>query len=217
MNEDQLKPLERCASTSNRNFEGRQGFKGRTHLMSPAMAAAAAIKGALADVREYLPKNATGQATPIVFENVQNPKKYITQFQDSDRPSPEKGDSVSQSTTVKESAGKGMPTFTVLRGVAAPMPMSNIDTDKIIPKQFLKTIKRTGLGAGLFYEMRYISEGVENPDFVLNKPQYRSSCILISGPNFGCGSSREHAPWALNDFGIRCIIAPSFADIFENK
>ncbi|KAJ3027125.1 3-isopropylmalate dehydratase [Rhizophlyctis rosea] len=111
-----------------------------------------------------------------------------------------------------------MPAFTVLKGTAAPLNMDNIDTDMIIPKQFLKTIKRTGLGKSLFYEIRYdTATDEERPDFVLNKPEYRSSSILIAGENFGCGSSREHAPWALNDFGIRCIIAPSFADIFFNN
>ncbi len=107
-----------------------------------------------------------------------------------------------------------MEKFTELTGVAAPLPMINIDTDMIIPKQFLKTITRSGLGANLFYEMRYDAEGKENPDFVLNKTAYRSAKILIAGANFGCGSSREHAPWAILDFGIRCVIAPSFADIF---
>ncbi|MCG5239062.1 3-isopropylmalate dehydratase small subunit [Azospirillum doebereinerae] len=110
-----------------------------------------------------------------------------------------------------------MEKFTVLSGVAAPLPMINIDTDMIIPKQFLKTIKRTGLGKHLFDEMRYTTDGGEIPDFVLNKPAYRGAKILVAGENFGCGSSREHAPWALADFGIRCIIAPSFADIFYNN
>ena len=110
-----------------------------------------------------------------------------------------------------------MQKFTTLRGVAAPMPMINIDTDAIIPKQFLKTIKRTGLGKNLFDELRYEMDGREKPDFVLNQPAYRKAQILVTGENFGCGSSREHAPWALLDFGIRCIIAPSFADIFYNN
>jgi len=110
-----------------------------------------------------------------------------------------------------------MQKFTTLRGVAAPMPMINVDTDMIIPKQFLKTIKRTGLGKNLFDEMRYEVDGKEKPDFVLNKPAYRNARILVAGENFGCGSSREHAPWALLDFGIRCVIAPSFADIFYNN
>ncbi len=110
-----------------------------------------------------------------------------------------------------------MEKFTTLTGVAAPMDMINIDTDMVIPKQFLTTIERSGLGRGLFFEMRFDSDGNENPDFVLNKPQYRDAKILVAGDNFGCGSSREHAPWALLDFGITCVIAPSFADIFYNN
>jgi len=110
-----------------------------------------------------------------------------------------------------------MEKFTKLTGTAAPMPLVNIDTDMIIPKQFLKTIKREGLGVNLFDEMRYDENGNENPDFVLNKPAYRDAKILVAGDNFGCGSSREHAPWALLDFGIRCVISTSFADIFYNN
>jgi 3-isopropylmalate/(R)-2-methylmalate dehydratase small subunit len=110
-----------------------------------------------------------------------------------------------------------MQPFTTLKGVAAPLNMINVDTDMIIPKQYLKTIKRTGLGKNLFAEMRYDEQGREKPDFVLNKGPYRKATILVSGQNFGCGSSREHAPWALLDFGIRCVIAPSFADIFFNN
>ncbi|QRG07103.1 3-isopropylmalate dehydratase small subunit [Xanthobacter dioxanivorans] len=110
-----------------------------------------------------------------------------------------------------------MEKFTVLEGVAAPLKLVNVDTDMIIPKQYLKTIKRTGLGTGLFSEMRYKDDGSDNPDFVLNQPAYRQSKILVAGDNFGCGSSREHAPWALLDFGIRCVISTSFADIFYNN
>ena len=110
-----------------------------------------------------------------------------------------------------------MDKFTTLTGVAAPMPLVNIDTDMIIPKQFLKTIKRTGLGANLFDEMRFDCEGNEIEDFVLNKAAYREAKILVAGDNFGCGSSREHAPWALADFGIKCVISTSFADIFFNN
>ena len=110
-----------------------------------------------------------------------------------------------------------MEKFTTLTGVAAPLPMVNVDTDMIIPKQHLKTIARTGLGRALFDEMRYRDDGSENPDFVLNCPAYREAEILVAGENFGCGSSREHAPWALLDFGIRCVIAPSFADIFHTN
>jgi 3-isopropylmalate/(R)-2-methylmalate dehydratase small subunit len=110
-----------------------------------------------------------------------------------------------------------MQPFTTLTSTPAPLRIANIDTDMIIPKQFLKTIKRTGLGVALFSEQRYNEDGSENPDFVLNKPAYRKSEILIAGDNFGCGSSREHAPWALLDFGIRCVVSTSFADIFYNN
>jgi 3-isopropylmalate/(R)-2-methylmalate dehydratase small subunit len=110
-----------------------------------------------------------------------------------------------------------MDKFTTLTGVAAPMRMINIDTDKIIPKQFLKTIKREGLGKNLFNDLRYNEDGSEKPDFILNQPAYRNAKILVAGDNFGCGSSREHAPWALADFGIRCVISTSFADIFYNN
>ena len=110
-----------------------------------------------------------------------------------------------------------MEKFTKFKGIAAPLPMMNIDTDMIIPKQFLKTIKRSGLGKNLFHELRYDLQGNVKNDFVLNWDPYKSSCILIAGDNFGCGSSREHAPWSLLDFGFRCIIAPSFADIFYNN
>ena len=110
-----------------------------------------------------------------------------------------------------------MQPFTTLTGVAAPLKIVNVDTDMIIPKQYLKTIKRTGLGSALFSEQRYRDDGSENPDFVLNKPAYRKAQILVAGANFGCGSSREHAPWALLDFGIRCVISTSFADIFYNN
>lgn len=110
-----------------------------------------------------------------------------------------------------------MQPFTTLTGIAAPLPLPNVDTDKIIPARFLKTILRTGLGKNLFDTLRYMPDGAENPDFILNREPYRKAEILVSGPNFGCGSSREHAPWALLDFGIRCVIAPDFADIFFNN
>ena len=110
-----------------------------------------------------------------------------------------------------------MEKFTTLEGVAAPLKIINVDTDMIIPKQYLKTIKRTGLGKGLFSEQRYKDDGSENPDFVLNQPAYRNAKVLVAGDNFGCGSSREHAPWALLDFGIRCVISTSFGDIFYNN
>ena len=110
-----------------------------------------------------------------------------------------------------------MEKFTVLKGIVAPLPMINVDTDMIIPKQFLKTIKRSGLGKNLFHELRYDLQGNVRNDFILNWDPYKSACILVAGENFGCGSSREHAPWSLLDFGFRCIIAPSFADIFFNN
>ncbi len=110
-----------------------------------------------------------------------------------------------------------MEKFTVLEGVAAPLRAINVDTDAIIPKQYLKTIKRTGLGKGLFADKRYLDDGSENPDLVLNQPAYRNAKILVAGDNFGCGSSREHAPWALKDFGIACVISTSFGDIFYNN
>ncbi len=112
---------------------------------------------------------------------------------------------------------RAMDKFTTLEGVAAPLKIINVDTDMIIPKQYLKTIKRTGLGKGLFSEQRYKDDGSENPAFVLNQPAYRKAKILVAGDNFGCGSSREHAPWALADFGIKCVISTSFGDIFYNN
>ena len=110
-----------------------------------------------------------------------------------------------------------MQPFTRLDAKAAPLPLANIDTDQIIPKQFLKTVEREGLGKGLFYDFRFDAEGREKPDFVLNRPEYKGVGVLVAGDNFGCGSSREHAPWALMDFGVRCVISTSFADIFNNN
>ena len=202
MNPDKLLPQERCASTSNRNFEGRQGNGGRTHLVSPAMAAAAAITGKLTDVR----KLDVADELPVYTES----KSYLSDdLVIAPLPKKGKGGAIT--------GASGMPTFTVLKGKAAALDLQNIDTDMIIPKQFLKTIQRTGLGISAFYEMRYDKDGKERDDFVLNKDAYRNSKILITGDNFGCGSSREHAPWAINDFGIRCIVSTSFADIFFNN
>jgi 3-isopropylmalate dehydratase len=221
MNPDILSPQERCASTSNRNFEGRQGAGGRTHLMSPVMAAAAAIVGKLADVRKLAEYKASPHIEaaistsepPHVDERVEEDeteKEMIT-----DQPEDK---SPHTNTLTPHTASAGLPKFTIFKGIAAPLDMANVDTDAIIPKQFLKTIKRTGLGTALFHALRYNADGTENPKFILNEEQYRTSKILVcTGPNFGCGSSREHAPWALNDFGIRCVIAPSFADIFHNN
>lgn len=217
MNPDILSPKERCASTSNRNFEGRQGAGGRTHLMSPVMAAAAAIVGKLADVRKLAgQKPAPAKAAPQV--DVRPEVSDLNTDDDFDRILDLPENSQTQGKSQSASSSGGQAKFTVVKGIAAPMERSNVDTDAIIPKQFLKTIKRTGLGSALFYSLRYDDEGEEEADFVLNKEPYRHAKILVvTGPNFGCGSSREHAPWALLDFGITCIIAPSYADIFFNN
>lgn len=221
MNPDILSPGERCASTSNRNFEGRQGAGGRTHLMSPAMAAAAALVGKLADVRnlagyEQALPSAKKAGTDIQQPpQVEDPESDIDMEKLLDLPVDKQGNTV---RTGAPSGATGMPPFTQLRGIAAPMERSNVDTDAIIPKQFLKTIKRAGLSKGLFYAWRFNDDGSLNKDFVLNQEPYTKAKILVvTGPNFGCGSSREHAPWALLDFGIKCVIASSFGDIFFNN
>ncbi len=166
MNDDVLAAGERCASSTNRNFEGRQGVGGRTHLMSPAMVAAAAISGRLTDARRY-----AGEP-------------------------------------------EAMRAFTMVTGVAAALPAANINTDVIMPKQFLKGIDRSGLGEGAFHDLRFDSAGRPRDDFVLNQAPWRKACFLVVGPNFGTGSSREHAVWGLMQLGIRAIIGTSFAGIF---
>ncbi len=180
MNPDILAPGERCASTSNRNFEGRQGRGGRTHLVSPMMAAAAAVSG-------HLPTSANG-----------NSKKPLLRGRETD-----------------------MKPFRKHSARVVPLDRANVDTDQIIPKQFLKRIERTGYGEFLFFDWRHVQEGpdtgTKDPEFILNHARYQGAEILIAGKNFGCGSSREHAAWALTDFGFRCIIAPSFADIFHSN
>ncbi|KAI6382465.1 hypothetical protein MCOR25_000757 [Pyricularia grisea] len=222
MNPDILAPQERCASTSNRNFEGRQGAGGRTHLMSPVMAAAAGIVGKLADVRKLTDYKASPHVAayqksatkPHVDERINEDAREKDMIADI----PEDNNGPHTNTSASAGTSAGLPKFTVLKGIAAPLEKANVDTDAIIPKQFLKTIKRTGLGNALFYGMRFNEDGTEKSDFVLNKEPYRKASILVcTGANFGCGSSREHAPWALNDFGIRSVIAPSFADIFFNN
>lgn len=217
MNPDILLPQERCASTSNRNFEGRQGAGGRTHLMSPVMAAAAAINGKLSDVRKLSTRGAvSGKASSSLHVDPGESEADTDDDMERLLDLPEDEQPSVNSQSLKSS--KGLPKFTSIRGIAAPLERSNIDTDLIIPKQFLKTIKRTGLGSALFYPLRYNSDGSERGDFVLNVEPYRQAKILVvTGANFGCGSSREHAPWALLDFGITCIIAPSYADIFFNN
>jgi 3-isopropylmalate dehydratase len=235
MNADKLKPQERCASTSNRNFEGRQGNGGRTHLMSPAMSAASAIAGAIADVRKfpYLgdpsadPRLASTYKTSTsrVFstESFKSPGAVISPL-----PPYQKNAVASSEASSSASIPAGLPKFESLTGVAAPMDIQNIDTDMIIPKEFLKTIKRSGLGFAAFAELRYenpeqvatIGEEVARPraDFVLNQEGYKGvASILVTGDNFGCGSSREHAPWSILDMGLKCLISTSFADIFYNN
>lgn len=227
MNADKLKPQERCASTSNRNFEGRQGNGGRTHLMSPAMAAAAAVSGAIADVRKFPflgdpsadPRLASKESRVFSTETLVSPGPII---------SPDPPYLKNKKSSSSSGGPAGLPKFESLTGVAAPLDIQNIDTDMIIPKEFLKTIKRSGLGFAAFAELRYenpqevatIGEEVAKPrsDFVLNKDGYKGKTqILIAGDNFGCGSSREHAPWSILDMGIRCMISTSFADIFYNN
>ena len=229
MNPDKLKPQERCASTSNRNFEGRQGNGGRTHLMSPAMAASAAVSGAIADIRKfpYLGSESEDPRTinAGVKSRVFTTESYVSPGAVISPPAPYQANKADGASD--EGAAPGLPKFTVLTGVVAPLDIQNIDTDMIIPKEFLKTIKRSGLGFAAFAELRYdnpaevatIGEDVAKPraDFVLNKEGYENTAILIAGDNFGCGSSREHAPWSINDMGIRCLISTSFADIFYNN
>jgi len=220
MNPDILSPKERCASTSNRNFEGRQGAGGRTHLVSPVTAAACAIIGKLTDVRKLSDRNATPRkASPPPMEvNAHVDERVETDDDEREMIGDQPEDNSPHTNTTAPHTSAGLPKFTVLRGIAAPMERANVDTDAIIPKQFLKTIKRTGLGSALFFALRFNPDGSEKPDFILNQEPYRKSKILVvTGPNFGCGSSREHAPWALLDFGIKCVIAPSYADIFFNN
>lgn len=197
MNPDQLTPGQRCASTSNRNFEGRQGAGGRTHLMSPAMAAAAAMTGHLTDVRKFMTK-CNAQATSQI--KILNALEFLT---DPVLPSPKprpSGQITPASTAPQTSpaiSSKSL-TFRVLKGIAAPLEIENVDTDMIIPKQFLKTIKRTGLAKALFWTLRVDPYTGKATDFVLNRAPYDKAKILISiGQNFGCGSSREHAAWSL--------------------
>ena len=203
MNPDQLSPGERCASTSNRNFEGRQGAGGRTHLLSPAMAAAAALEGRITDVRKFLGS--------VANKNIATAPALKTAdvFDFMDEPTASPAPDVAQSAQSAQStpAGSTLPTasspstvekFVVVKGITAALHVENVDTDMIIPKQFLKTLKRTGLADALFYTLRKNPHTGEDTDFVLNRPPYNKAKILVcTGKNFGCGSSREHAPWSL--------------------
>ncbi|KAF8575339.1 hypothetical protein K439DRAFT_1398324 [Ramaria rubella] len=217
LNQDRLNPGERCASTSNRNFEGRQGSGGRTHLLSPAMAAAAALNGRLTDVRKY-------NAIMANLEHGAGPQLKVTKSLDFIHDVTPSALPLSKSTLVssgrkfENSVLTGALQFKALKGIAAPLEMENIDTDVIISVQFLKGLKRTGFGKYLFHALRVSPHTGEKTDFILNRRPYDKSCILVCiGGNFGCGSSREAAPWSLKEFGIMCVIAPSFAEIFESN
>jgi 3-isopropylmalate dehydratase len=236
MNGDGLAPGERCASTTNRNFEGRQGPRGRTFLVSPVMAVAAALKGHLADVREFLTNSENGsiEMTRLTLDG-ENVKSYGSV----EKEMAKEEETASASALTKQSqetinddaaianrpsevakkSGDGIPRFNTLCSIAAPFDMPNINTDLIIPAAELKVTSSLGLGPSLFKSIRFDSvTGKEKSNFILNKEPYRSSQILIcTGENFGCGSSREKAVWALAGFGFRCVIAPSFASIFFNN
>ena len=203
LNEDQLGAFERAASTTNRNFENRQGTAGRTHLMSPIMAAAAAVEGKLVDARKFVRE----AERPVI------PLRYPEHLDE--EPAEDEGYESIDNSKVDVHA---IEPFRTLEGVVAPFDIANADTDMILPKQFCTTISKTGLGNALFYNLRWNPDGSTNASFILNREPYdKSSILLCTQENFGCGSSREHAVWALLDFGIQCVLAPSFGDIFYNN
>lgn len=213
MNPDKLKPKERCASTSNRNFQGRQGPGGRTHLVSPAMAAAAALAGHFVDVRSLN----VAQTDKAKNKSAARPSILSEEFASMPEPQPT-AQNTDSSSSFNGSGSTDKKRFTVLKGVAARLDIENVDTDLIIPNRFLKRMKREGLKDGLFYALRKDLDTGHDTDFILNRPPFDNAKILIcTGQNFGCGSSREAAPWSLKDFGIRCVIAPSFGEIFYNN
>jgi len=215
LNEDALGALERCASTSNRNFENRQGAQGRTHLMSPAMAAAAAVTGRLTDVRDLVQAGPSSAPRDIDFELAMDQdtnNDSAAQVADHHLLGPVSSSTTTLSSSIQLSSPRGIQRVS---GIAAPLPRANIDTDAILPVQFCKSIERSG--AGLFHAIRHLPDGSKDPSFILHQPTYASAPILVAGANFGCGSSREHAVWALQGAGFACVIAPSFADIFYNN
>jgi len=215
LNEDALGALERCASTSNRNFENRQGAQGRTHLMSPAMAAAAAVTGRLTDVRDLVQAGPSSAPRDVDFELAMDQdtnNDSAAQVADHHLLGPVSSSTTTSSSSIQLSSPRGIQRVS---GIAAPLPRANIDTDAILPVQFCKSIERSG--AGLFHAIRHLPDGSKDPSFILHQPTYASAPILVAGPNFGCGSSREHAVWALQGAGFACVIAPSFADIFYNN
>ena len=233
LNEDMLLPTERCASTSNRNFEDRQGAGGRTHLMSPVMAAAAAINGRLSDARMFTQSLSRPQIPTMIHtaeilsqESIHTPTSDDAKTNEYEVSRSEASDLFSSSIEQTEKSQETIsPTssreFKTWTGRMVPLERSNVDTDCIIPKQFLKAIGRDGFSKGLFYYLRHTSRSADakiDENFTLNQPRYRgTSILLVTGENFGCGSSREHAVWALQGWGFRCVLAPSFGDIFYNN